>query len=272
MVASAQQYRRMIWLLPWDQGTRVRHLPWVTWTLVVLNVLVFVFAPGDDASFLRWGLVPSNAHWYQFLTSNFLHADAYHLVGNMLFLVIFGDNVEDAFGPIPFLLLYFAGGLLGDWWWVSANPAMDIPGVGASGCIATLAGAYGVMYFSKTIEVKLMFFVIPVGTFEFGAMWVLLFWFGADIVQTFYTRGVMHGPGVNFVAHGAGFVVGLTVALAAVLYGVRRRYEDLSDGDAWLGYWPTGLEERARVQARARARRSVRMKSNAIDRQPWDGH
>lgn len=246
----------MIWLLPWDEDANVRHLPWATWSLIALNVLVFLFAPGDEAWFMRWGLVPHDLHWYQFLTSAFMHADVWHLLGNMLFLVVFGDNVEDAFGPVPFLLLYLLGGFLGDLWWVSANPAIDIPSVGASGCIATLAGAYGVLFFSSNIGVKLMFVVFPLYTFELGAMWVLLFWFGADVYQTFASHGVMHGPGTNFVAHGTGFVAGLLVAIVAVLYGVLRRYDELADGHAWFGYWPPGLTE----QARAKARRAARLR------------
>lgn len=266
MEASAQQYHRMIWLLPWDEDAHVRHLPWATWSLIALNVLVFLFAPANEAWFLRWGLVPAEAQWYQFLTSCFMHADVWHLVGNMLFLLVFGDNVEDAFGPVPFLLLYFGGGLLGDLIWVTANPAMTVPGVGASGCISALAGAYGVLFFSSNIHVKVMLVVFPIESFEIGAIWVLLFWFGADVFLTFYTQGQMANEGgVNFVAHGIGFVAGFVVALVAVMVGVLRRYDELADGDAWFGYWPPGLVERERT----RARLAVKISQAAGERRTW---
>lgn len=259
----------MIWLLPWDEDASVRHLPWATWSLIAINVLVFLFAPGNEAWYLRWGLVPADLHWYQFLTSAFMHDGPWHLVGNMLFLVVFGDNVEDAFGPIPFLMLYFGGGFIGDLWWVTANPAFDIPSVGASGCIAALAGAYAVLFFSSTIGVKLMFFVFPVYTFELRAFWVLLLWFGADIYLTLAGNGVMgRGEGVNFVAHGAGFMAGLAVAVAAVLWGVLRRYDELADGHVWFGYWPPGLVERERAKA---LKAAARLRSTGDGSGPWGG-
>lgn len=260
----------MIWLLPWDEDASVRHLPWATWSLIAINVLVFLFAPATEAWYLRWGLVPADLHWYQFLTSAFMHGSLFHLVGNMLFLLVLGDNVEDAFGPVPFLLLYFGGGLVGDLWWVSANPAFDLPSVGASGCIAAIAGAYAVLFFSSTIGVRLIFLVVPVHTFEMRAFWVLLIWFGVDIYLTLEGHGVMEkSAGVNFVAHGAGFMAGFLVAIVAVLLGVLRRYDELVDGDAWFGYWPPGLVARERAKALKAARRLNAAAGNG--RGSWGG-
>ena len=231
----------MIWLLPWDEDASVRHVPWATWLLIFLNVLAYLFLSGEaggDAWVKQWGLVPAEPHWYHFITANFVHGDLMHLVGNMLFLLVFGDNVEDAFGPLPFLALYFLGGLAGDLWFISANATSSIPSVGASGCIATLAGAYALLFFSSTIGVRLMFFVFPVHTFTFGAPWVLLFWFGADLFRTFAGHGVLpEGGGVNFVSHGAGFAVGLFVAVLALLCGVGHRYHGSAGGHSWFGYW-----------------------------------
>jgi membrane associated rhomboid family serine protease len=250
----------MIWLLPWDEDAGVRHMPWATWSLIALNIaaflLTFLVTPAESEAWIpRWGLTPAEPHWYQFVTSNFVHGGPMHLVGNMLFLLVFGDNVEDAFGPVPFLLLYFIGGLAGDWMFVSANPAMMIPSVGASGCISTLAGAYLVLFFSSTIGVRVLFLVFTLHTFHIRAVWVLLFWFGADVFQTFTSHGVLpDGGGTNFVAHGAGFAFGVVAALAAAIYGVGRRYELLDDGHAWFGYWPTSLEDRPRRRRRPTVR------------------
>ena len=231
----------MIWLLPWDEDAEVRHLPWATWTLVLFNILAYCFlsGAGDGETWVKqWGLVAADPHWYHFFTSNFVHGDIFHLLGNMLFLLLFGDNVEDAFGPLPFLALYFLGGLAGDIWFVSANAALTIPSVGASGCISALAGAYGLLFFSGTIGVRLMLLVFPVHTFHVAAPLVLLFWFGVDVFRTFAGHGVLpQGGGVNFVAHGAGFAFGMVVAGVALLFGVSRRYEGREPGHALLGYW-----------------------------------
>jgi membrane associated rhomboid family serine protease len=231
----------MIWLLPWDEDASVRHLPWATWTLIFLNVLAFFFLSGEgdgEAWIKQWGLVPGDPHWYHFITANFVHAGWMHLIGNMLFLLVFGDNVEDAFGPIPFLALYLLGGLAGDLLFVSSNASSMIPSVGASGCISAIAGAYGLLYFSNTIGVRLIFLVFPVYTFHVAAPLVLLFWFGADVFRTFAHHGVLpDGGGTNFVAHGAGFAFGMAVAAVALMAGVQRRYEGKALGDAWLGYW-----------------------------------
>ena len=243
MEASVEQdpKHQMIWLLPWDEDASVRHLPWATWTLILLNCLAFCFLSGTgggEAWIKDWGLVAAEPHWYHYLSSSFVHAGLMHLVGNMLFLLVFGDNVEDAFGPLPFLALYFLGGFAGDFWFVSANASSMIPSVGASGCISAIAGAYGLLFFSSTIGVRLMFFVFPVHTFTIAAPWVLLFWFGADVFRTFAGHGVMpDGGGVNYVVHGAGFAFGLAIAGIALLFGVGRRYEGSAAGHALFGYW-----------------------------------
>ncbi len=237
----------MFWLFPWDEEAQSRTIPWATYSLIALNVLaflaMFLATPTEaEAWFTSFGLVPDHHQWWQYLTSDFVHEGWLHLIGNMLFLIVFGDNVEDVFGAIPFLLLYFIGGLAGDLLFVSANPAMDIPSLGASGCISAIAGAYGVMFLGNRIGVRLMFLVFPIRTFYVRAFWVLLFWFGADVVQTFDSHGAMTGEGgTNYVAHGIGFGFGVFVGVIAWLVGVVHRYRTLDTGSAWFGYWPPGL-------------------------------
>jgi membrane associated rhomboid family serine protease len=255
----------MIWLLPWDEDAQVRHMPWATYSLIVLNVLAFLAMLMSTPTELqnwgfRFGLTPSDPHWWQYLTSDFVHGGWTHLIGNMLFLIVFGDNVEDVFGPVAFLLLYLVGGLAGDLMFVHANPTMTIPSFGASGCISAIAGAYGVMFFGSRVGVRLMFLVFTVKTFYFRAFWVLLFWFGADVAQTFSSHGVMSNePGVNYVAHGAGFAFGVFFGVIALLVGAMHRYDILADGHAWLGYWPPGLESpRRRRPATGRVQREHR--------------
>ena len=245
----------MIWFLPWDEDASVRHLPWATWMLIFLNCLAFCFLSqaGEGRAWIEdWGLVAAQPHWYHYLSSSFVHAGIVHLVGNMLFLMLLGDNVEDAFGPLPFLLLYFLGGFAGDFWYVHANATSTIPSVGASGCISALAGAYALLFFSNTIGVRVFLILFPIHTFFIRAPWVLLFWFGADVFRTFAGHGVLpEGGGVNFVAHGAGFAFGVATAAVALLWGVGRRYEDRAQGHALLGYWKEPVPVRRAPRRRA---------------------
>jgi membrane associated rhomboid family serine protease len=242
----------VIWLLPWEEGDSARHHPWATWTLMAINIAVFALMPGGsqeqiEAGWREWGLIAGDWHWYQFVTSAFLHAGWLHLVGNMFFLWLFGDNVEDALGIGGFLGVYFLGGFAGDVLYVSANAHM-IPSIGASGCIAAVAGAYAVLFFERDVALKVIFVVFPVYTLRMGAFWLLLLFFGLDVWMTASGRGVLDADDqVNYVAHGAGFAFGFLVGVLARLQGTMRRYELLSDGSAWWGYWPARLETEHRA-------------------------
>lgn len=241
----------MIWLMPWDADHPSRHLPWATWTLMALNALVFawLYTGNDDAGYAevvqQYGLVPAQAHWFQFLTANVLHAGIWHLLGNLLFLYVFGDNVEDLLGPAGLLGLYFTGGLLGDLAFVHANPELTVPSVGASGCIAGLAGAYAVLFFRNAIQIRVIFVVVPIFSFYLQAIWVLLLWFGMDVFLTLQSKGAIDAAaGINFVAHGVGFLTGLALGVFAILHGVRHRFERLPTGHPLFGYWPRDLGSR----------------------------
>lgn len=257
----------MIWLLPWDSHHGVRHWPWVTWALMAANVVVFMLMPGDpgqlEAFFRQYGLIAGDWRWYQLVTGAFLHGDLFHLVGNLFFLWVFGDNVEDALGPIGFALLYALGGLAGDLLWIQANDTL-VPTIGASGCIAAVAGAYGALFFRHSIDLKVVVLVIPVYTLHLRAFWVLLLYFGVDTWRTLEGKGYFGDAqsGVNFVSHGAGFLFGLALGLAGLAHGVMRRYEQIPGGHAWWGYWPRSLEEQARLAA-LRARQLERLRDQA---------
>jgi membrane associated rhomboid family serine protease len=241
----------MIWLMPWDAEHPSRHPPWATWSLIALNLLAFLallmaaYPAGYERAFTTFGLMPDEPRVFQFLTANFMHADVWHLALNMIFLYVLGDNVEDVLGPAGLLLLYFIGGFLGDLVFVLANAELHVPTVGASGCIAALAGAYAVMFFRQRLGVRLMLLVFPIWTFRLHAIWVLLFWFGFDVYLTLDSKGAMDAAGgVNFVSHGIGFATGFVLGIAARLHGVLRRFERLPRGNAWFGYWSSALEER----------------------------
>ena len=241
----------MIWLLPWGQDNRVRHVSWAVYALIALNVAVYAWMAtevpdGREALVQRYGLFADDWRWYQFVAANFLHGDVLHLLGNMLFLWLFGDSIEDALGTVGFLLLFFVGGFLGDLVFVHNNVGSEVPTIGASGCIAAVAGAYGIMFYDRSVNIRVMLLVFTLTTVSVRALLVVLFWFGADLLRTFATSGQMiDAEGVNYVAHGIGFAFGAFVGLVARLHGVMRRYERLPEGSAWFGYWPQSLERRA---------------------------
>ncbi|TXH72993.1 MAG: rhomboid family intramembrane serine protease [Lysobacteraceae bacterium] len=254
----------MFWLLPWDDENHVKKHAWTVYAMIAANVVVFVLVvmrlmDADDASnaalaFGReYGLLADDWRWHQFMTANFLHGGVEHLVGNMMFLLLFGDNIEDALGPIGFLLIYFLGGLAGDIVYVHNNVGSDVPTVGASGCISAIAGAYCVLFYDRTITVRIMFIVVPILTFGAAAVVVVLLWFGLDLWLTLSGAGQLTGEGgVNYVSHGVGFIFGVLCGVIARVHGVMRRYERLPEGGGWLGYWPHDLERRHR---RARFRK-----------------
>ena len=257
----------MLWFLPWDADHPSRHLPWATWLLMAANIGAYLLMPGGseasiEAWYREWGLVSGDWHWYQFITIAFMHGGWLHLVGNMFFLWVFGDNVEDAIGTGGFLVLYFVGGFLGDVIYVFANDAM-IPSIGASGCIAAVGGAYGVLFFSRRISLKIILLVFPIWTLRVPAPLLLTLFFGADLFLTFDSRGAMDGNGgTNYVAHGIGFLAGVSIGLLARMLGTMRRFDTLPDGDTWWGYLPQRLEDEHR-RARTRQMKHARLVEEA---------
>jgi membrane associated rhomboid family serine protease len=240
----------MIWFLPSNEQETNRHTPYVTWTLVALNVLAYaamwLSSMTTDAWWAKFGLMPSDPHWWQYLTSNFVHApNPMHLIGNMVFLVVFGDNVEDILGPLGFFALYFLGGLGGDFTFVASNPELAIPSGGASGCIATIAGAYAVMFFNRAVDVDVYFLVFHVTSIAAPALLLLLFYFGMDLWLTASGGGVLAGPGVNYVAHGVGFALGLMTGFAAFGLGAVARFRKHKQGHPLFGYLPLDAGRRA---------------------------
>ena len=191
--------------------------PWVTWTLIALNVGIFAsyFAlfTNDLALanfFYRWGLVPRAAFPETFLTSMFLHGGIMHLAGNMLFLWVFGDNLEDQMGHIGFLVFYFACGLAAAFAQVASDPDSIVPMVGASGAIAGVMGGYLLLFPKARVDILIIliivFRIIPV-----PAWLVLGAWFGIQLIQ-----GSMiptEGGGVAYWAHAGGFAAGLILTV-----------------------------------------------------------
>jgi membrane associated rhomboid family serine protease len=213
-----------------DDNTARRTVPVVTYALIALNVAVFLVElgqPDPQAYLSEWGAVPSQISAGRSLatlvTSMFLHAGWAHLLGNMLFLFIFGDNVEDAFGHLRYLAFYLACGVLAGLAQVYLAASSNLPGVGASGAISGVLAAYLVMFGNNRVRVLVGFFPAVVPAYLMIGLWIFLqFTQGfASLAQTQQTGGVAYG------AHVGGFVGGLILAflLRPAHRRAPRRYE-----------------------------------------------
>ncbi|TNF58279.1 MAG: rhomboid family intramembrane serine protease [Rhodobacteraceae bacterium] len=195
--------------------------PYVTWALIALNVAVFLAmlpVMGDDRALMRvyldWGIVPRDvtqgAGYGTLFTSMFIHAGFMHLAGNMLFLWIFGDNLEDEMGHGRFLGFYLASGLGAGVIHILAAPWSNVPTVGASGAIAGVMGGYLLLFPRARVDILLIliviFRIIPIPA------WIMLaVWFAMQFVG-----GLGANPdegGVAYWAHAGGFVVGLVLTI-----------------------------------------------------------
>jgi membrane associated rhomboid family serine protease len=229
-------------LIPLRDRNPTRRTPVVTFALIGACFAAFalelsVTASGGDAAletfFRRWGAVPANITaamdagdlaspaMVGILSSMFLHGGWLHLLGNMLFLWIFGNNVEDRLGRLWFLGFYIVGGIAAAFTQVVIDPGSTVPLVGASGAIAAALGAYIVLYPGARI-LSLLFLGFFMQVVEVPALVVLGYWFVLQLISGFAAFGAETAQGgVAFFAHIGGFVLGAVVGL--VLRSLGRR-------------------------------------------------
>ncbi|MEE2860002.1 MAG: rhomboid family intramembrane serine protease [Pseudomonadota bacterium] len=196
--------------------------PLVTWMLIAANVAMYVatfpLVPGGEYLWARLALYPlavvNGELVTGLLTHMFLHAGLLHLVGNMLFLWIFGDNLEDQMGRRAFLGFYLAAGLAAAGLQVLADPLSPVPMVGASGAIAGVMGGYLLMFPRARVDV-LAIFIIFFKVFTLPAWAMLGVWFALQLFGGFTSIGAEGG--VAYWAHAGGFVAGALLALPLFL-------------------------------------------------------
>ena len=212
-----------------------RTTPYVTVSLVVLNALVFLYqlSLGDAINdfVFSFGLVPAYFSWPTVITSMFLHGGFLHVAGNMLYLWIFGDNVEDRMGHGRFLVFYLLCGIAAALGQTLTVPNSPIPMVGASGAVAGVMGAYFVLYpHSRIVTLLPIFFFIQIievpAIFFLGIWFVMQFLSGVGSIAT--ATGGEPAGGVAFWAHIAGFAAGL-VGVFAFKKPERQRVEWWND-------------------------------------------
>lgn len=215
----------MFIVVPVGMNYRTERMPIVTFTLMGLNVLVylvslaFFFANGEDAElwiYENLWLIPADSAWHTYLTSMFVHAGFFHLLGNMMYLFLFGTCVEDMLGRWRFAVMYLAGGIVADLVYIAAIPdhfSSTIPMGGASGAISACLGAYLLLRASVDIDFKYfgLIFLRPfAGEFSLAAWIVITFWFVKDLFFMFLSFHFSKGDGgVAFGAHVGGFLAGL---------------------------------------------------------------
>lgn len=193
--------------------------PVVTWVIIGLNVLVFLATTEHlslpDHIARKWGYVPDNGAWYTFFTSMFLHGNLIHLLGNMWFLWIVGDNVEDALGHVAYLGFYLLSGVaaVGFYLLFTALGAGNVPLVGASGAISGVLGCYMLFFPSARIRIFYWVFFFLIGVAAVRAVWVIGAWIALQLFEWAAASRQQAVGGVAYAAHVGGFLVGIGVAL-----------------------------------------------------------
>jgi membrane associated rhomboid family serine protease len=199
-----------------DDNYGRRRTPVVTYVLIALNVLVFFLELNSGEAFIvQWAFVPSRfmadpaGDAITLLTAMFMHGGWLHLLGNMLYLWIFGDNIEDRFGPGVFTAFYLLSGLGATFAQLAVSVGSSIPNLGASGAIAGVLGAYLLLFPQGRVRV-LVGRVIT----QMPALIVIGFWFVLQLFSGIGSIAAQGGDtgGVAYMAHVGGFVTGLVLA------------------------------------------------------------
>jgi membrane associated rhomboid family serine protease len=221
-------------MIPLRDANPTRRTPVVTLAIIAACTAVFAYqlflgsvrgSASLDAFVTRWAVVPAelvaalsagaivSAETATLVTSQFLHGGFFHIAGNLLFLWIFGNNVEDRFGRPGFLAFYLVGGIVAGLTQVAIDPESTIPVIGASGAIAATLGAYLVL-FPRARVTTVIFLVFFYQLIDLPAVFVLAFWFLLQLVDGLGSLGMTAAAGsggVAFFAHIGGFVFGALV-------------------------------------------------------------
>ena len=214
-------------MIPLRSSERVYSTPTVTASLIAVNTAVFLYQAtlpsyAFDEFALRWGIVPDSLRLITLITSMFLHGGWLHIIGNMLFLWVFGRNVEDLVGGSRYFLLYMTCGVAAGILQVITNPYSRVPTIGASGAIAGIMGAY-LMKFPRSRIITLFPIFVFFTTLEIPAVFFLLYWFAIQFFSGIGSLTIADytGGGVAWFAHVGGFIAGL---LLVRLFPDRRRW------------------------------------------------
>jgi len=272
-------------LLPIRTSIRPWRTPYVNYGLIVINAFFFLVTYSPHATIIggmrileplrpwaqQFELIPKHPQWYQFLTYAFLHGDFWHILFNMFFLYLFGNNVNDKLGHVGYLSFYLAGAVFSGLGHALMHASSPVPTLGASGAVAAVTGAY-LVFFPQTLITVLYWLFIIIGTIEVPALYFILF--KLILLDNILARG---GGNIAYDAHLAGYAFGVAVAMVLLItrlvggsnfdllamlrrWNRRRHYRQVVSG----GYDPfTGRTARKPVGARE-------VKKTAAQRQKED--
>jgi membrane associated rhomboid family serine protease len=209
--------------------------PFVTWMLIAANVYVFYLQitagglPGFERFIHQWAVIPQRLfgdpgiHWHSLISATFLHGGWMHIIGNMVFLYIFGDNVEDRMGHFKFFIFYILVGMLANFSQAFISQSSKIPLIGASGAIAGVLGSYFYFYPHARIMTLIPFGIfsriVEIPAFIFLGIWFLLQTFNTTVSISVQMAAKQASGGVAFLAHASGFVFGL---IGSPIFGDKR--------------------------------------------------
>jgi membrane associated rhomboid family serine protease len=212
-------------MIPLKDENPKKNLPFINFIFIIANIAVFIYQPSSEqllrAFFNTYGLIPNklitifqNEVPQIFLvlqslfSSLFLHGDFMHLAGNMLFLWIFGDNIEYTIGHFNYILFYLLCGLAATLVQVFIEPNSLLPIIGASGAISGVLGAY-IIKFPKNKVTTLFIIIIFIKIVKIRAVYLLGFWFIYQLLQGYFSLGQESMGGVAWFAHIGGFIIGI---------------------------------------------------------------
>lgn len=207
-------------MFPLRDSQNTRIFPLVTYLIIAANVVVFLIelATPNSAKFIdKYALIPAKINLvnifslFPLITSQFLHAGFLHIISNMWFLKIFGDNVEERLGGILFLIVYLVSGTIGGLLQYISFSSLTIPMLGASGAVAGILGAYLVFFPRHKIE-TLIPFGFYITTAKISASFMLVYWFAIQLFSGFGSVVSAQTGGIAFWAHVGGFAFGWIVA------------------------------------------------------------
>src|ERR1700691_240356 len=201
-------------LIPLRSSERVYSTAKVTAGLIAMNAAIFLYQVSLPPRALnecvnQWGIVPDRLNLASLVTSMFLHGGWLHILGNMLFLWVFGRNIEDLIGGTRFLILYLSCGIVAAIVQIISNPFSHLPTIGASGAIAGIMGAFLIRF--PRSRIRTLFWFIFLTTLEIPAAFLLLYWFAIQFLNGFSSLAEADytGGGVAWFAHVGGFVAGM---------------------------------------------------------------
>ncbi len=222
-------------MIPISDSVKSLKFPLFNLAIIALNIYVFYLmltSPDIEAFINTFALIPAQVNFSDtnslipFVTSIFLHGGFLHIASNMLFLWVFGDNIESHFGKLWYLMIFFISGIAGGLAQYIFNPDSQIPMLGASGAVSGILGAYYVSHpHAKIRSIVFIFFFVTI--LKVPASIYILYWFGLQVLSGFLSIGEGDVGGIAFWAHVGGFIAG--VVLAKI--GNKEYHEGIIEGE-----------------------------------------